>query len=327
MHSDMSEHVGPEREKLKSRMQWTDEFLRRRGQQRLRQRLLRGNWAVAASREISDRVGVENYWPWGVSVGDLNADGWEDVFITASMNYPFRYGINTVLLNDRGTTFRDAEFILGVEPRAGELVQPWFDLDCSVSSGGGGAAGAGEAPKAEWEELGGGDDPGRGGHAGHGETGAAGTPAAGRHPLCEGRTGKVTVMASRGSRSSAVFDLDGDGDLDVVTNELNAEPLVLVSDLAAKRKVNFVEVALRGTASNRDGLGAKVTVHAGGARLTKVNDGLSGYLSHSVMPLYFGLGEATAIDRIEVAWPSGATQVVQSPKANGRVEIVEPKKP
>src|SRR5215467_1143161 len=80
--------------------------------------------------EISDRVGAENYWPWGPSVGDVNADGWDDIFIASSMNYPHRYGINSMLLNDRGERFRDAEFVLSIEPRSGGRTHtPWFELD------------------------------------------------------------------------------------------------------------------------------------------------------------------------------------------------------
>ena len=52
--------------------------------------------------EVSDRMGAENFWPWGPSIGDINADGWDDIFIASSMNFPFRYGINSMLLNNRG---------------------------------------------------------------------------------------------------------------------------------------------------------------------------------------------------------------------------------
>ena len=70
------------------------------------------------------------YWPWGLSTGDLNADGFEDVFITAGMNYPYRYATNSLKLNDRGKRFVDAEFVLGVEPRrGGQVATPWFELD------------------------------------------------------------------------------------------------------------------------------------------------------------------------------------------------------
>jgi hypothetical protein len=67
-------------------------------------------------------------------------------------------------------------------------------------------------------------------------------------------------------------------------------------------------VKLTGTASNRDGLGAVVKVTAGGSSYTKVFDGNSGYLSHSLYPLYFGLGAAETVDSIEVAWPSGRSR-------------------
>jgi hypothetical protein len=89
------------------------------------------NDGEAGFEEVSDEVGVESFWPWGLSVGDLNADGLQDVFITAGMNYPFRYGVNTLLLNDGGH-FAESEFILGVEPRRqGRTSKPWFELDCS----------------------------------------------------------------------------------------------------------------------------------------------------------------------------------------------------
>ena len=67
-----------------------------------------------------------------------------------------------------------------------------------------------------------------------------------------------------------------------------------------------------------------VTVTAGGASQTKVMDGASGYLSHSVAPLYFGLGAATRVEMLEVQWPSGTTQRVRAPTpVDSRIDIVE----
>jgi hypothetical protein len=196
------------------------------------------------------------------------------------MNYPFRYMVNSVKLNDNGRRFADAEFLLGIEPRKDGLTTPWFELDAS------------------------GKDKG--------------------HPDAAGATGRVAVWAARGSRAAAIFDLDGDGDLDIVTSEFNARPMVLVSNLTDKTRVRYVEVKLTGTASNRDGLGAIVKVTAGGTTYTKVFDGNSGYLSHSLYPLYFGLGAAEAVERIEVIWPSGKQQVVSGPlKVNSRIDVRE----
>ena len=231
--------------------------------------------------EVSDTLNTENYWPWGLSIGDLNADGYEDVFITASMNFGFRYAVNSVLLNNLGEGFLDSEFIVGVEPRRdGRTATPWFELDCD------------------------GDDR--------------------QHPLCEGQRGKVEVWGALGSRSSAIFDLDQDGDLDIVTNDFNSEPMVLVSNLSDQKPLHYLKLKLIGNKSNRDGLGAKVTVTTDSQTLTQYYDGKSGYLAQSQYPLYFGLGDTTNVKQIEVQWPSGKTQVIAGPlKANQLLRIEE----
>jgi hypothetical protein len=286
MHSDMSRDVTPGLEKLKSFMAWSDEQLGD-GTNNIFGNAFFEQTADGGFVEVSDRIGAENYWPWGLSTGDLNADGWEDAFITASMNYPFRYGINTVLLNNRGEELLDSEFILGVEPRPEPRKTAWFDLDC------------GGADRA--------------------------------HPLCRtGPGGQFTILANKGSRSSVILDLDDDGDLDVVTNEFNSAPQVLVSDLQRGAggplvAVNRVKVKLVGKRSNRDGLGAVVTVRAGALTQTKQHDGKSGYLSQSSLPLYFGLGGAERPERVDVLWPSGQKQTLRRPQIQGdRLEIVEP---
>jgi hypothetical protein len=131
-------------------------------------------------------------------------------------------------------------------------------------------------------------------------------------------------MAPLASRSAAVFDLDNDGDLDIVVNDFNSAPQILVSNLSARRRIHWLKVKLIGTASNRDGLGATVRVTAGGRTLTKYNDGKSGYLSQSSLPLYFGLGDALKVDRVEIDWPSGRKQVItQDLRANDVLQIKE----
>ena len=283
MHSDMSETIGPEREKLKSRMQWNEQHLQGGANNVFGNAFYRnlgeteGRWKL---EEVSDALGTENYWPWGLSAGDLNADGFEDLFVTSSMNYPFRYGVNSLLLNNRGDKFLDSEFILGVEPREAGVLREWFDLEC------------GGADK--------------------------------DHDHCQGQDGPVTVLGTLGTRASVIFDLDRDGDLDIVTNEFNSEPLVLLSDLSEQADVHSLEIELTGKTSNRDGLGAVVRVVAGDLVLTQSHDGKSGYLSHSSLPLYFGLGEQKKVDRIEVEWPSGTRQVVSEGIVVGkRLEIME----
>jgi len=284
MHSDMSERIGPDREKLKSNMRWPASMVGDAMTSIWGNSVFR-NEGSGRFREVSDEIGAETYWPWGPSVGDLNADGFDDVFIATGMNFPFRYGINSVLLNNRGQRFLDAEFLLGVEPRRGGVLVPWFTLDITDRVG--------------WQTM-------------IRETGYTGMPRA------------ATVMAARGSRSAAIVDLDADGDLDIVTNEFNAAPMVLMSNLAQTRQLRYLRVKLVGTTSNRSGLGALVRVTAGGRAYTKVHDGKSGYLSQSASPLYFGLGDASSIDRVEVFWASGQTQIAPGPIAvNTLLEVTE----
>lgn len=277
MHSDMMDELGTGEEKNKmnrfSGLMW--------GENSILGDAFFKNQGAGTFQEISDQVGVENYWPWGVSVGDLNADGYDDVFISSGMGFPFRYGINSLLLNNHGKTFLDSEFILGIEPRkGGRTSAPAFELDCDGADK--------------------------------------------NHKLCKGSTGRLTVYGTLSSRSSAFFDIDNDGDLDIVTNEMNGPPQVLISDLAQKKQIHFLKIVLVGTKSNHDGLGALVKVTSGNSVYTKYNDGKSGYLSQSALPLYFGLSDAKAVDRIEVLWPSGTKQVVTKGIALNQVlKIVE----
>ncbi len=295
MHSDMSFELKPNAETSKSFMTWSDEHLQGGGNNIFGNAFYLSK-AEPPFEEVSDRLGAENFWPWGTTVGDLNADGYQDVFVAASMSYPFRYGINSVLLNDAGRQFLPAEFVLGVEPRRdGQLRVPWFELECPR-----------EPPS--WLP-----------------------PLHGLKTLyeeCSHLEGTVTVLGTLGTRTASIFDVEGDGDLDIVTGEFNALPQVLISDLTERSEIRFLQVELIGARSNRDGLGATVRVVTPDQTFHRYYDGKSGYLSQGTYPLYFGLGSAETVTRIEVEWPSGARQIVSSGiELNSRIPIHEAESP
>jgi hypothetical protein len=104
-------------------------------------------------------------------------------------------------------------------------------------------------------------------------------------------------------RGAAYADYDGDGDLDILLTT-NQGPAYLFRNDTEPRS-HFVRVKTQGTRSNRDGIGAKVRVYTGGAVLQKMVRTGSSYLSQSELPLTFGLGSATAIEKVQILWPSG----------------------
>jgi hypothetical protein len=119
----------------------------------------------------------------------------------------------------------------------------------------------------------------------------------------------------------AVGDYDNDGDLDVFISNMGEAPSLLRNQRGEHQ--NFLSIFLVGTRSNRDGIGAKVTVLSRDRKqFSEVRSG-SSFLSHHDFRLHFGLGKAAVIDRIEIQWPSGVLQTIKNVKANQFLTIKE----
>ena len=122
-------------------------------------------------------------------------------------------------------------------------------------------------------------------------------------------------------RGLALGDIDNDGDSDLLL--LNAgEPPILLSNDGGNRN-NWIGIKLIGTKSNRDAIGATVTVKAGGRRHAKRLNGGTSYCSASDLRLLFGLGKTQKVDEITVRWPSGSTSVLADVASNRYVTIKE----
>lgn len=125
----------------------------------------------------------------------------------------------------------------------------------------------------------------------------------------------------RVSRGLAVGDLDNDGRLDVVINDLDGRPQVLRNEIA--NSGNWLLVKLKGKGKNTDAIGAVVKVKAGKLDLMRVVQSGTSYLSQEDMRRHFGLGAEKQADSVEVRWPDGTTTRMENVKANRKIEIVQ----
>ena len=124
------------------------------------------------------------------------------------------------------------------------------------------------------------------------------------------------------ARGAAYADFDNDGDLDVMVTVNNGPARLLRND--GGNRNNVLRVQTIGTASNRDGIGARVDVTVRGARLWQTVKTGSSYASQSELPLTFGLGDAAYASSIRVTWPSGTVDVIDNlVKANQVVTFKE----
>lgn len=124
----------------------------------------------------------------------------------------------------------------------------------------------------------------------------------------------------RSARGLAVGDVDGNGRPEIVIVNMNAVPAILKNTAPTG---HYLNVVLEPTESNRSGIGARVTVNAGGRkRIDEVMGGNSFYSQHS-STLHFGLGKVTKVDGVEVRWPSGKTQSVPAVDADGTLHVKE----
>ena len=124
-------------------------------------------------------------------------------------------------------------------------------------------------------------------------------------------------------RGSAFADIDGDGDLDVVLTQVGGAPLLLRNDQALGH--HWLRLKLIGRKSNRDAIGARVTVQAGGQTMRRQVMPTRSYLSQSELPVTIGLGRAARVDELSITWPDGSIQKVDSVRPDTVLVIEQPR--
>jgi hypothetical protein len=250
---------------------------------------------VALSGEGRAQAGM------GVDAGDYNASGFFSIFVTN-----FSHDNNTLYQNNGDGTFTDATFPAGL----GESSLPYLGwgtgfvdldndglLDIFVANGH-------VYPEIDRFNL--------------------GTKFLQRKQVYQNLgngtfreiTGEVggDLLVEKSSRGVAFGDYDNDGRIDILIVNLNDLPTLLRN--YGGNTNHWITLKLTGTRSNRDAIGARVALEAGGRRqIGEVRSGGS-YLSQSDSRLHFGLGDATSVAHLEVRWPSGLTETLENLQAD-----------
>jgi hypothetical protein len=247
----------------------------------------------------------------GVALADYNSDGRVDLFIT---NFSEEY--NALYRAERDTNFTDASFASKTAPSSLPYVgwgTAFFDYDNDgwpdilVVNG------------HVYPQL---EDVKMGGSAGYKQRKLL------YHNLGNGTFEEVAaqagpaLMQKRSSRGAAFGDLDNDGDIDVIINDLDSKPMVLRNDTQTSN--HWIGIKLVGLGKNKNAIGSEVKLASAGHTQVQVVRSGSSYISQDDFRLHFGVGKATKVDDIEITWPDGSKSHATADKLDTIIAVTQP---
>ncbi len=242
----------------------------------------------------------------GTDAADYDGDGWLDLVVTN-----FSHDMNTIYRNVSGKFFVDESAAIGMTDTVLQL--SWGtafhdfdqdgDLDLFIANGH-------AYPEVDGADIG----------TSYEQSNHLFSNDGGRFHEVSVRSGAALAL-KRSWRGSAFGDYDGDGDMDILVTAMNAPVQLLRNDTPAKG--HYLKIRLVGTVSNRDAVGARVTLTAGGKRQIRERKGGGSYLSASDPVLHFGLGPAAKADLVEIRWPSGRRTELRDVAADRLLAVEE----
>ena len=245
----------------------------------------------------------------GTAIGDYDGDGWPDIFKTN-----FSDDRSSLYRNNQDGTFNATIFDAGLGLNTRYLGWGAAFLDADNSG---------------WSSI-----LAVNGHV-YPEVDTAHLGASYREPrlfylnLHNGKFKDISKDAGPGctepasSRGLAIADLWNDGRLSAIVNNMDEKPFLLVNE--ARDANHWIGVTTQGTRSNRDGIGARVTITSGGHQQTQETRSGGSYISSSDLRLHFGLGANVNVEQIDVLWPSGQEERFLAPGVDHFVTVVEGK--
>lgn len=236
--------------------------------------------------EVGQAAGIsETDWSWSVLMADFDNDGWKDMYITN--------GLAKDVTNNDYAAFRSEQSAAG------------YNFS--------GSGGRGKMDKETISVL-------RKHLDEYGSVKVANYFYRNKGNLTfDNSTADAGLDEPSVSNGAAYADLDNDGDLDLVVNNMNQEAFVWRNNLRASAKdttQNFLSVQLKGEVSNPFGLGSKLYLYSGGKQQLVEQSPVRGFSSSIDYKLHFGIGNANLIDSIKVIWPDDKMQVITNVSSN-----------